>query len=85
MSWGVPRFFGQKFESIVLKKMALCILPQYLENLTQLIGANEAIFFFFWGGGNPSQYHNIVYARFEGFRTFLCIFMNVLGVFVHVR
>ena len=52
---------------------AVYILPQYLANLTQPIGAYETIFF--WES-RPSI-NNIACARFEVFRTFKCVFTSI--------
>ena len=67
----------------VQKKMALYILPQFLENLTKLIGThtcNKPYFF-----RNFPWTNNIVHERFEVFRLFLCVFMSGFRIFVHYK
>ena len=60
------------------KRWRLYILPQYLANLTQPISPQKAIFF---AQICPCA-SNIPYAKFEVFRTFLCLFMSVFRVLV---
>ena len=60
------------------KRWRLYISPQYLVNLTQPIGTLKVIFFY----EILSCTNSIVYARFEVFKSFLCVFMSVFRVFV---
>ena len=60
------------------KRWRLYILPQYLANLTQPIGTLKVVFFY----EILSCTNSNVYARFEVFKSFLCVFMSVLGFFV---
>ena len=53
------------------------ILSQYLANLTQPIGTLKVIFFY----EILSCTNSIVYARFEVFKSFLCVSMSVFRVF----
>ena len=58
------------------KRWRLYILPQYHANLTQPISSQKATFF---AQICPCA-SNIPYAKFEVFRTFLCVFMSVFRV-----
>ena len=60
------------------KRWRLYILPQYLANLTQPISTLKVIFFY----EILSCTNSIVYARFEVFKSFLCVFMSLFRVFV---
>ena len=61
------------------KRWPLSILPQYLANLTQPTGTHRKPYS---GEINPCT-NKIVYARFEIFRLFLCVFMSDFRIFVH--
>ena len=58
------------------KTMAAVYLPQYLANLTQLIGREKVVHL----GEIHSCTTNIVCDRFGYFRSFLCVFMNIFRV-----
>ena len=64
------------------KRWRLYILSQYLANLAEPFAHIERSRKPYFGEIHPCT-NKIVYARFEVFRPFLCVFMSGFRIFVH--
>ena len=62
------------------KRWRLYILPQFLSNLTRPI--THKVLFLEGGRAGGCCNSNIAYPRFEGYKTFLCVFMSNFMVFM---